>query len=137
MVVFLSALLSRSFVFSEEQVPATIDSKISEANPQTVAFFENKIRPLLAEHCYECHGEDEQESDLRVDSLAGLLRGGEGYGAAITPGDPSGSILISAVKHQELTMPPEKNYLSVKLMIWSIGLKSARLGRGLLNSPKM
>ncbi len=108
MVVFLSALLSRSFVFSEEQVPATIDSKISEANPQTVAFFENKIRPLLAEHCYECHGEDEQESDLRVDSLAGLLRGGEGYGAAITPGDPSGSILISAVKHQELTMPPEK-----------------------------
>ena len=78
------------------------------ANPETNAFFETKIRPLLAEHCYECHGEDEQESGLRVDSLSGLLRGGEGYGAAIVPGNPGGSILISAVKHQELTMPPEK-----------------------------
>ena len=78
------------------------------ANSEANAFFETKIRPLLAEHCYECHGEDEQESGLRVDSLSGLLRGGEGYGAAIVPGNPDGSILISAVKHQELTMPPEK-----------------------------
>ena len=65
------------------------------ANSEANAFFETKIRPLLAEHCYECHGEDEQESGLRVDSLSRLLRGGEGYGAAIVPGNPDGSILIS------------------------------------------
>ena len=27
-----------------------------------VAFFESKIRPLLVEHCYECHGEKKEES---------------------------------------------------------------------------
>ena len=89
---------------ADEQTPPATESKDHEA----VAFFENKIRPLLAENCYECHGQDEQESGLRVDSLAGLLHGGEGYGAAIEPGNPGGSILVSAVKHQELTMPPEK-----------------------------
>ena len=97
-------LLTGYWACAEEQTPPTTGSK----HPEAVAFFENKIRPLLAEYCYECHGQDEQESGLRVDSLAGLLRGGEGYGAAIEPGNPSGSILISAIKHQELTMPPEK-----------------------------
>ncbi|MEK6246655.1 MAG: PSD1 and planctomycete cytochrome C domain-containing protein, partial [Planctomycetales bacterium] len=67
-----------------------------------------KIRPLLADHCYQCHGEEEQESGLRVDSLTGLLSGGEGYGPAIVPGDPDGSMLIDAVKHQEIQMPPDK-----------------------------
>jgi len=90
-----------------EEAPTPSGSKVSE-NPEAAAFFENKIRPLLADNCYECHGEEEQESGLRVDSLAGLFEGGEGYGPAIEPGNPSGSILISAVKHQELTMPPEK-----------------------------
>ena len=106
--VVLSVFLTSNFTSADEQAAPAVGSELTEVNPQAIAFFENKIRPLLAENCYECHGEEEQESDLRVDSLVGLMRGGEGYGAAIVPGNPGGSILISAVKHQELTMPPEK-----------------------------
>ena len=108
-IVFALAIwLVSSGSFAEDQVTPGTENGLDAVNREANAFFETKIRPLLAEHCYECHGDEEQESGLRVDSLGGLLRGGEGYGAAIVPGDPEGSILISAVKHQELTMPPEK-----------------------------
>ena len=97
------ALLPAAATAEEQKAESTV----MMLDAKTMAFFENKIRPLLANNCYECHGEDEQESELRVDSLAGLLEGGEGYGAAIVPGDPEKSILIDAVNYGEMQMPPE------------------------------
>ena len=61
-------------VFADE--PANPSTETASEDPEAIAFFENKIRPLLAENCYECHGREEQESGLRVDSLAGLFEGG-------------------------------------------------------------
>ena len=40
-----------------------------------VEFFEKKIRPVLSEHCYECHGPKKQKAGLRLDTPAGVLRG--------------------------------------------------------------
>jgi hypothetical protein len=40
--------------------------------------FERDIRPILARHCVACHGSDKQESGLRLDSPAGIRRGGDG-----------------------------------------------------------
>ena len=72
-------------------------------------FFETAIRPLLADHCYECHGPDEQESGLRVDSLAGMLKGGKA-GPSIAAGKPESSLLITAVGYRDntLQMPPDE-----------------------------
>ena len=71
-------------------------------------FFEKKIRPVLAEHCFDCHSADAQESGLRVDSLSGMLIGGE-RGPAIVPGKPDESLLISAVRHSDtLQMPANR-----------------------------
>eukprot|EP01034_Spumella_vulgaris_P044164 gene44164-54895_t len=39
-------------------------------------FFEKKIRPLLAENCLKCHGEEKQKGGLRLDSRAAALEGG-------------------------------------------------------------
>ncbi len=75
------------------------------------AFFEKKIRPLLIQHCFECHSEDAEESGLRVDSLTAMLRGGE-RGPAIVVGKPEESLLISAVRHGELLKMPPKRKLS-------------------------
>ena len=75
------------------------------------AFFEKKIRPLLVQHCFECHSEDAEESGLRLDSLAAILRGGE-RGPAIVAGKPDESLLISAVRHGELLKMPPKRKLS-------------------------
>ena len=71
-------------------------------------FFETRIRPLLADRCYACHGERKQESGLRLDSLQAMLDGGE-LGRAVVPSEPGRSLLLLAVRHEdELRMPPEQ-----------------------------
>ncbi len=70
--------------------------------------FEKVIRPLLVEKCLGCHGEKKPKGDLRLDSLAGMLKGGES-GPAIVPGKPEQSLLVIAVRHNEqLKMPKDK-----------------------------
>lgn len=79
------------------------------ADPEALAFFEKRIRPLLVEHCYECHSASAREvqGDLLVDSRRGLRRGGYS-GPAIVPGDSRQSLLLKAVRYDnpELQMPP-------------------------------
>ena len=81
---------------------AWADDSISD---QQVRFFELKIRPLLAEHCWDCHGQDAQKGDLRLDSRGAMLAGGES-GEAIAPGHPDESLLIEAVRYASYEMPP-------------------------------
>ena len=80
------------------------------ADREGVRFFESRIRPVLIEHCYECHSaeSDEVGGGLFVDSRDGLLRGGES-GPAIVAGRPESSLLLTAIRHGEpkLAMPPE------------------------------
>ena len=73
-------------------------------------FFEKQVRPILANNCYPCHGPQsgEGQAGLRLDSLAGMLRGGRS-GAALVPGKPDRSLLIHAVNHDTFVqMPPKK-----------------------------
>jgi len=91
---------------SPPQVVAGRPEQPAEITPQQAQYFEMKVRPLLAAHCYKCHGANGQKGGLRVDSLASLLAGGEGHGPAIIPGKPEESVLIHAVRHDDLEMPP-------------------------------
>ncbi len=67
------------------------------------AFFENHIRPVLVTECIECHGAEKQKGDLRLDYRDGWKKGGES-GAVIIPGDPSKSLFMRAIRHEELDM---------------------------------
>jgi cytochrome c553 len=79
---------------------------VRAANPDE--HFEKVIRPLLVEKCVSCHGEKKQKGDLRLDSLAAMLKGGES-GPAVVPGKPEQSLLVTAVRHNEsLKMPPKE-----------------------------
>ena len=71
-----------------------------------IRFFESRVRPLLAEHCFECHSGDKSEGGLRLDQHQSLLDGGDG-GPAIVPGDAEASSLIAVVRYQDLEMPPD------------------------------
>ena len=78
-------------------------------------FFERRIRPVLVNHCYECHSVDSKKvgGNLYLDHAEGLLRGGES-GPAIVPGRPDESLLIQAIRKTDydLIMPPgEKDSL--------------------------
>lgn len=75
--------------------------------PESEEFFERFVRPVLAEHCFECHGPDLQENGLRLDDRAAIIAGGE-HGPAIVPGDPAASRLVTAIgRKSDLKMPPE------------------------------
>jgi hypothetical protein len=71
------------------------------------AFFEGRIRPVLLEHCGECHLGGKSKGGFRMDSRAAILAGGES-GAAVVPGDPDASAMIRAVRYADpdFRMPP-------------------------------
>jgi hypothetical protein len=79
-------------------------------DPAGIEFFEKRIRPILVEHCYECHSDKAPKikGDLRLDSRDGLLKGGRS-GPAVVPGKPAESLLIKGVHYDDETfkMPPK------------------------------
>lgn len=79
-------------------------------------FFETEIRPLLAEHCYDCHGPEKQKHGLRVDNLPYLLQGGES-GPSVVPGKPADSILLDylSYKDSDHEMPPDGKLPEAKI----------------------
>ena len=71
-------------------------------------YFEKRVRPVLAEKCYACHSAQAANlfAGLRVDSKAGLLRGGDS-GPAIVPRNAASSLLLKALRGEAKTpMPP-------------------------------
>ncbi len=79
------------------------------AQVEGLRFFEEKIRPLLSENCFECHGPEKQKAGLRLDGRGFVLKGGEN-GPAIVVGNPGESLLIEAVSYRssDLEMPPKR-----------------------------
>src|SRR5690606_28720404 len=66
----------------------TTESSAEAPSPAALAFFETKIRPVLIEHCYDCHSDESgaAEGELRVDTREAIRAGGE-RGPAVVPGD--------------------------------------------------
>ena len=77
-------------------------------DPDGIAFFEQKIRPVLVERCHACHSSQAKEpkAGLRLDSPSGFLKGGDS-GPAVVPHKPANSLLIAAIRHQDRVMPPK------------------------------
>ncbi len=77
--------------------------------PQQLTFFETKIRPVLVEHCNECHaaGAKIVQGGLRVDHRAGLTKGGDS-GPAVVPKQAEESLLLKALRYDEIEMPPKR-----------------------------
>ncbi len=94
-----SCLIAASCVVSLIAAGASIASEEAE-------FFERKIRPVLVKHCYECHAADLIQGGLRLDDPDAMLRGGDS-GAAVMPGQPEKSLLLTAIRYEGLEMPPD------------------------------
>jgi hypothetical protein len=71
-------------------------------------FFETRIRPVLIDKCFKCHGSEKASSEFRVDSRDDLLKGGE-LGTAVVPGKADKSLLLQAIDpaDEDLQMPPD------------------------------
>ena len=83
------------------------------------SFFEQKIRPVLADHCYKCHSTKatKLKGGLALDSRERALKGGN-TGPAIVPSKPEESLLLKAIRHSDpdLEMPPEEKDALVEYM---------------------
>jgi len=97
--VFMGALLHVAAVRADQ--PPTPDAEQLE-------WFEKQVRPILAAHCYGCHGKEKQMNGLRLDSRQAVLAGGDS-GAAVVPGAPEQSLLVQAIRREgDLHMPPDE-----------------------------
>ena len=77
--------------------------------PAHAVDYVREIKPLLTEHCSKCHGASQQKGDLRLDTAAGALKGGEN-GPAVKPGQGAGSLLIRTLRgtHDSIAQMPYK-----------------------------
>jgi hypothetical protein len=92
---------------------ATLSMPAAAAGPTAaqLQFFENRVRPVLANNCYKCHSEKaaKVKGGLLLDTRDGVLKGGEN-GPVMIPGDPEQSSLVKAIRYHDpdLQMPPNK-----------------------------
>lgn len=78
---------------------------------KAIEFFENKIRPVLAEKCYSCHSlkAGKNKGGLLLDTRESIRQGGD-TAAAVVPGDAEKSLIMAAIRYadEDLQMPPKK-----------------------------
>ena len=108
MPVCFRHVLLLALVFLTGHVVQAADGNTPRFTAGQIEYFETKVRPLLVEHCHQCHSEKAKsiKGGLRLDDRAMILKGGDS-GATIIPGKPSESLLVKAVHWQTVEMPPK------------------------------
>ena len=75
------------------------------------AFYTEKVQPIFAANCAQCHLGTAHRGNLSLATRAGVLKGGRD-GVVVVPGDPANSLLLKLVRHQgpaddPMPMPPK------------------------------
>ncbi|MGO9471190.1 MAG: PSD1 and planctomycete cytochrome C domain-containing protein [Isosphaeraceae bacterium] len=81
-------------------------------------FYRDQIEPVLVSECYRCHsaGAKQLRGNLRLDSRAAMLQGGD-TGPAVVPGKAGESLILQAIRHRDgLEMPPKKPRLPASVI---------------------
>ncbi|MEN8864384.1 MAG: PSD1 and planctomycete cytochrome C domain-containing protein [Akkermansiaceae bacterium] len=115
-IVLFAYLCGITFAVGTEAAPPTAEE---------LEFFENKVRPLLADKCYRCHSVKAEEkgklkAGLFLDSRNGHLKGGDS-GSALTPGHPEKSFIVEAVnyRNEDMEMPPKGKLSDAQIKIFA------------------
>ena len=107
-------MIRRQLILTLALIPATLHAQ-SATQPTTetaeqIEYFETHIRPVLADRCYRCHGDDpdDVEAGLNLTHRDGLLSGGE-RGPALSPRNAEKSLIVKAIRYDDddLQMPPD------------------------------
>lgn len=85
------------------------------------ALWKDKVQPLLAERCYDCHGPKKQKHGLRLDTPEGIAKGGKEQGPAVIAGKPDESPIIKVVQlplSEDEAMPPKGDRITPEQLGW-------------------
>ena len=132
--VCAAAALSLSVLSGSAAEKKAVDlSKVPPPSDKTGVTYAVDIKPILDKSCTGCHGAEKPKAKLRLDSLEGVLKGGED-GKMVAPGNSAGSILVHNVAHAgdpDGYMPPPKNKANIPpLTKGQIGLIRAWIDQG-------
>ena len=116
-------------------------AQAADPSAEHLAFFEGKVRPLLAKHCYECHATDSKKvkGGLLLDSKEGWMAGGDS-GDVIEPGKPNASLVMESVRYanKDLQMPPKYQLSADEIAVlerWiAIGAPDPRTGKKIVKA---
>lgn len=133
-VAYFSVSLTVSLLGARAAEKNKVDlSKIPPASDKTGVTYATDIKPIFDKACVRCHGAEKPKGRLRLDSLAGALKGGEG-GKAVLPGDSARSLLVHNVAqagNPDDFMPPPRNKANIPpLTKEQIGLIRAWIDQG-------
>ncbi len=115
-------------------------SSAAEPTAEELDFFENRIRPVLVKHCYECHTPDAKtvQGNFLLHTREGLLKGGDS-GPAIVPSDNEEGTLLESLRYETFEMPPSgklSNRVINDFEKWiEMGAPDPRTGPALESSP--
>ncbi|HND51608.1 MAG TPA: PSD1 and planctomycete cytochrome C domain-containing protein, partial [Pirellulaceae bacterium] len=114
------SLETATVLFAAEEM-AEEKAEEKTLKPEDVAFFNDKVLPILKQRCYECHSHEPARKisgGLVVDSRDALLKGGDS-GAAVVPGNPDKSLLVRAVRFddEDLQMPPDEKMPDAEIAV--------------------
>jgi hypothetical protein len=90
--------------------PTPDPARLPVASTRTGLTFEQDIRPIFERSCIKCHSGEKATARLRLDTRAGVLRGGESGEAAVVPGRSAESrlVFIAADLVPDMAMPPKR-----------------------------
>lgn len=119
---------------AQEPAKSKVDlSKLPPAAAKQGITYAGDIKGMLDKSCIKCHGAEKPKARLRLDSLEGVLKGGED-GKVITPGDGTKSMLLISVArigHEDSWMPPKNNKAKIEpLTTEQVGLIRAWIDQG-------
>lgn len=110
------------------------DPKLPPASTKTGVTYESDIKPIFDASCVKCHSGQKPKARLRMDSLAGVMKGTK-EGKIVTPGNSADSFIVKAIAHitgdHDSWMPPLNNKAGIKTLTpEQIGLIRAWIDQG-------
>jgi Planctomycete cytochrome C len=133
-IVCAAAAFSLSVLSGPAAEKKAVDlSKIPPSSDKTGVTYVTDIKPIFDKSCIKCHDAQKPKAKLRLDSLEGVLKGGED-GKMVVPGNSAGSVLVHNIAHAgdpDGYMPPPKNKANIPpLTKEQIGLIRAWIDQG-------
>ena len=128
-VIALAGTLAVSFIAGAVDIDP---AKLPPPSSKPGLTFEKDVKPLFDKSCVECHGAEKPKGKLRLDTLAGALKGSVD-GKVLEPGKSAKSFLvanIAFVGDEDDFMPPPKDKKYPKLTAEEVGIVRAWIDQG-------
>jgi mono/diheme cytochrome c family protein len=128
----VALVVSASLNASAADAPIDVSKLPPPASKQKVTYTTD-IKPILDQSCVRCHGAEKPKAKLQLDSLEGVLKGGES-GKVLKPGKSAESPMVHSITHlgnPDYFMPPPGNRAGIKALTKEqVGLIRAWIDQG-------